>query len=298
MRAKRLAAAVLPPLGVAGLAIGVWCLITYGVLSEDRRFILPPPQAVLHKGFGQHRVLSDILHGTWETSKVTLIGLAISIAGGMLLAVVMIQARWLERMLFPWAVVLQTIPILAIVPLIGIWWGFHLKSRVIVCVLIAVFPIVTNTLFGLRSVEPGQHDLFDLHGAGRTTRLLKLQLPASLPAVFTGFRISAGLSVIGAVVGEFFFQQGNTDGLGELILTYQDRQETERLITALLFACAMGVVLFLVLTWVGNRLTRHWRHEVRRTRPARVLTGPAPIRASIGTITGLDQIEARQGGRA
>ncbi len=236
--------------------------------------------------------------GVWETSKVSLIGLAIAIVGGMFVAVVMIQARWLERMLFPWAVVLQTIPILAIVPLIGIWWGFQVKSRVIVCVLIALFPIITNTLFGLRSVETGQHDLFDLHGSGRLVRLFKLQLPAAVPAIFTGLRISAGLAVIGAVVGEFFFQQGSNDGLGELIITYQDRQETERLITALLFACAMGIVLFAVLTWLGSRLTRDWRTEIRRTRPARTLTRPVGDRTSLGTITSLDRIEAGQGGRA
>ena len=297
MRARRVAAVLLPPLGVAGLAIGVWYFITYQVLDPDRRFLLlPPPHEVADKGFGNSRVLGDILRGLWETGKVSLIGLAIAIAGGMLVAVVMIQARWLERMLFPWAVVLQTIPILAIVPLVGIWWGFQLKSRVIVCVLIALFPIITNTLFGLRSVEPGQHDLFDLHGAGRLTRLTKLQFPAAVPAVFTGFRISAGLSVIGAIVGEFFFQQGNSDGLGELIITYQDRQETERLITALLFACALGLVLFFVVTWIGNRLTREWRPEARRTRPAIVRASLAGM--TIGTLADLEHIEAGQGGRA
>jgi NitT/TauT family transport system permease protein len=299
VRAKRIAAVVLPPLGVAGLAIGVWYFVTYQVIDPGRRFLLPPPQDVIHKGFGNDRVLHDILRGVWETTKVSLEGLAIAIAGGLLVAIVMVQARWLERMLFPWAVVLQTIPILAITPLIGIWWGFGVKSQVIVCVLIALFPIITNTLFGLRSVEPGQHDLFDLHGAGRLTRLAKLQLPASLPAVFTGFRISAGLSVIGAIVGEFFFQQGTSKGLGELMILYQNRTETERLITAILFACALGLALFIVVTWIGNRLTRDWRQEVRRTRPAGGrLVGVSGVTVATVSLDDLERIEAGQGGRA
>ena len=110
--------------------------------------------------------------------------------------------------MYPYAVVLQTIPILAIVPLIGFAFGFNFRSRVLVCVLIALFPIITNTLFGLLSVDHGQHDLFTLHGVGRWQRLWKLQFPAALPNIFTGLRISAGLSVIGAVVGDFFFVQG------------------------------------------------------------------------------------------
>jgi NitT/TauT family transport system permease protein len=295
VRRKRAAAVVLPPVGIAGLAIGVWYFISYQVIDPGRRFLLPPPQDVIDKGFGNSRVLHDILRGLRETTKVSLEGLAIAIVGGLLIAMLMVQARWIERMLFPYAVVLQTIPILAIAPLIGIWWGFGLKSRVIICVLISLFPIITNVLFGLRSVEPGQHDLFDLHGAGRLTRLRKLQLPAAIPAVFTGFRIAAGLSVIGAIVGEFFFQQGDSQGLGGLIILYQNRQETERLITAILFACALGLVLFVVTSWVGSRLTREWRTDVRRARPTLVRVVPATGAVAGITLGVLDTFEAGQG---
>jgi NitT/TauT family transport system permease protein len=299
MRARRLAAVVLPPVGVAGLAIGIWYFVSYQVIDEGRQFLLPPPQDVVDRGFGNDRVLSDILHGLWETTKVSLYGLVIAIAGGILVAVVMVQARWLERMIFPYAVVLQTIPVLAIAPLIGIWWGFGLTSQVIVCVLIALFPIITNTLFGLSSVDRAHHDLFDLHGAGRLTRLWKLQLPAALPAVFTGFRIAAGLSVIGAIVGQFFFQQGQSKGLGELIILYQNRQETERLITAILFACALGLALFVVTTLVGARLTREWRPEVRRTRlQGARLVRVASAPAAVATLDDLDPVEVGQGGSA
>ena len=95
------------------------------------------------------------------------------------------------------------------IPLIGVLFGFDFSSRVLVCVIIALFPIVANTLFGLLSVDRSQHELFTLQGASRSTRLWKLQFPAALPAIFVGLRISAGLSVIGAIVGDFFFRQGD-----------------------------------------------------------------------------------------
>src|SRR5205085_10957858 len=114
------------------------------------------------------------------------------------LPILMSQANWLERSIYPYGVVLQTIPRLALVPLFGFWFGFGFGSRVLVCVLIGLFPIIANTLFGLRSVDQGHLDLFALHRAGRLVRLVKLHLPAALPAIFTDLRISAGLSVIGA----------------------------------------------------------------------------------------------------
>src|SRR4029453_11191541 len=123
---------------------------------------------------------------------------------GMLLAIAMSQARWVERSLFPHAVLTPTIPILAMVPLFGFWFGFGYVSRVLVVVLFCIFPIIANTLFGLRSGGQDHHDLFTLHDAGRLTRLWKLQLPAALPSIFTGLRISAGLGGLGALARAFF----------------------------------------------------------------------------------------------
>ena len=127
----------------------------------------------------------------------------------MTFAILMSQAKWVERSFYPYAVALQTVPILALTPLIGQFFDYNFRSRVIVCVIISLFPIIANTLFGLLSADQGHHDLFRLHGAGRWTRLWKLQFPGALPAIFTGLRISAGLSVIGAIVGDFFFRRGD-----------------------------------------------------------------------------------------
>ena len=132
----------------------------------------------------------------------------------------MSQSKLIERAVFPVLVALQAIPILVMVPLIAIWFDTKTTSRVIVCVIIAFFPIVLNTLFGLVSADAGLHDLLTLHHASRWTRLRKVMLPAALPAMFAGLRISAGLSVIGAIVGDFFFGRGER-GLGQLIKQYR-----------------------------------------------------------------------------
>jgi NitT/TauT family transport system permease protein len=148
-------------------------------------------------------------------------------------------------------VVLQTVPILAMVPLLGFWFGFGLGSRVLVCALIALFPIVANTLFGLRSVPRGLRDLFALHRAGRLSRLVRLELPSALPSILTGMRISAGLSVTGAIVGDFFFRQGQP-GLGILIDLYRARLASEQLFAAVMLGSLLGLGAF----WLFGLLSR------------------------------------------
>ena len=155
----------------------------------------------------------------------------------------MSQAKIAERAIFPYMVTLQAIPILAIVPLIGFWFGYGTKSRVFVCVIISIFPIIVNTLFGLQSADRGMHDLFTLHHANRDTRLRKLMFPAALPAIFAGLRISAGLSVIGAVVGDFFFGQGES-GIGQLLKRYAVQLDGEELLAAVIMTSLLGVVVF------------------------------------------------------
>jgi NitT/TauT family transport system permease protein len=134
-------------------------------------------------------------------------------------------------------------PILALVPLLGIWFGYGMGSRVVVCVIIALFPMISNTLFGLQSPSASAHDLFTLKKASRWQRLTKLQLPAAVPSIFSGLRISAGLSVIGAIVGDFFFRQGPV-GIGGLLDVYTARLQTEDLFTAIGLASLFGVVVF------------------------------------------------------
>lgn len=228
-------------------------------------FLLPSPVTVIHESFVNSVARGKLLNGVKWTMVVSLVGLGITIVIGMLLAVVMAQARWAERSFYPYLVALQAIPVLAIVPIILSVFGTGMQSRLFVCVMIAFFPIVTNTLFGLQSADTGQHDLFTLRGASRWVRLWKLQVPSALPAVFTGFRISAGLSVIGAVVGEQFFRAGDKPGIGIVMEGYRQKAIYPQVYGGLILGSGLGILFFLVFGWLSRRVVGHWYEASRKT---------------------------------
>jgi NitT/TauT family transport system permease protein len=260
-RIRQVVRVALPPTLLAILVLAGWTYASDHLLKPSKRFLLPSPLQVFRVGMQDPQNREEILKALASTAKVALVGLAISMVLGVLIAVLMSQARWVERAIYPYAVILQTIPILAVVPLIGYWWGFNFRSRVLVVILISIFPIITNTLFGLRSVDSGLHDLFSLHRVSRVTRLRKLELPAAVPAMFTGFRISAGLGVIGAIVADFFFRQGDP-GIGRLIDVYRQRLATEQLMMAVLLSSLLGVIMFFAFGWLAKKATGN------RARPA------------------------------
>jgi NitT/TauT family transport system permease protein len=242
--------------------VGVWYFVSEVLLAEDLRFLLPPPHEVVRESFVDPYNRAELLRALALSTTVAMVGLAIAIVIGMAVAIVMSQARWVERSLYPYAVVLQCVPILALVPVIGFWFEFGFNSRVIVCVLIALFPIISNTLFGLRSVDDAHRDLFRLHRAGRSTALWKLELPAALPAIFAGFRISAGLAVIGAIVGDFFFKQGEP-GIGILIDLYRARLQTPQMFGAVILSSLLGVVVFWLFGMVSRAAVGKWHESAR-----------------------------------
>lgn len=246
-----------PPILVFLLILGFWYAVSYLVLDETRRFLMPPPDQVVTRAFLVPDVLGEILASLGQTAAVALAGLVAAIVVGMAWGTAMSQAKWIEQSLFPYAVILQCIPILALVPLIGFWFGFDFFSRTVVCVMIALFPVVSNTLFGLQSADRSQLELFRLQNANRWTVLTKLQLPAALPAVFAGMRISAGLAVVGAIVGDFFFRRG-TPGIGSLISNYQSRVESAELFAAIITASLFGVLIFWLFGWITKLVIGAW----------------------------------------
>jgi NitT/TauT family transport system permease protein len=267
-RGSSAAASVLPPLVMGLIVIAGWYFVSYVLLDEGRRFLLRPPHQVIQVGFLEWDNLSEMLSGLWNSTKVAIIGLCISIVLGFTLAILMSQAKIAERAFFPYLVMLQAIPILAIIPLIQFWFGSGdakwdypiislFNSRVIVCVIISLFPIIVNTLFGLQSAERGMHDLFTLHHATRVVRLRKLMFPAALPAIFAGLRISAGLSVIGAIVGDFFLGQGAV-GIGQLLRKYANQLQGEELLAAVILSSALGVAVFLFFGWLQTVSIGKW----------------------------------------
>ncbi|MBL7500976.1 ABC transporter permease subunit [Frankia sp. CNm7] len=255
----------LPPAAVFAAVVGIWYAVTYWALAPRRRFLLPPPHQVVSEGFLDQRTLADILTALWGTTKVALVGLAIAAALGLLSAVLMAQATWIEHSFYPWAILLQTIPVLAIVPLIGFWLGYGFWSRTVVCVIIAMFPMITSTLFGIQSVDSRYHDLFTLRRVGRWRRLVRLELPNALPAIFAGLRISAGLSVIGAIVGDFFFRRGDV-GIGALIDNYTRDLSSGPLFAAIIASALLGLMVFWAFGLAAKLAVGPWHESVRRRR--------------------------------
>jgi NitT/TauT family transport system permease protein len=258
---------VIGPLFVFAAFLGLW---EYMHRDGLRRFfdkpgrLLPSPATVAHTGFGKAIFRNKLWTGLGWTMYTSFIGLGIAIVIGIMLAVVMARALWVERSLFPYLVALQAMPVLAMITLIYTVFGGGVPSRLFVCVMISLFPIVTNTLFGLTTVDSTQHDLFTLRSAGAFTRLFKLQFPAAMPAIFTGFRISAGLSVIGAIVGEQFFRQGAKPGLGMFIDQFRNRGQWPALYADVILSSILGVAVFFAFDFIGRLVVGHWHEATRR----------------------------------
>jgi len=233
-------------------------------ILDKRAVLLPSPVTVIDQAFLASDVRGQLIAGLGWTSYAAFIGLAITIVIGMILAIIMAQAVWVERSIYPYLVALQATPVLAIVPIIYSIFGGGMNSRIYVCVMISIFPIVTNTLFGLTSVDASQHDLFTLRNASTFTRLTKLQFPAAMPSIFTGFRISAGLAVIGAIVGEQFFREGEQPGIGIVMEQFRQKLRYPEMYGGLLIAAALGIVVFFAFNTLGKLVVGHWYESTRR----------------------------------
>ncbi len=246
-----------PPLFVFAAVIGGWYFVSYAVLDETQKFLLPPPHEIMTDAFFDAEIRGDIFAATLVSGKVALIGLLAAIAIGSATAIAMSRAKWIERSLYPWVILLQTIPILAIVPVIGFWFGFNLFPRVVIVVIIALFPLIINSLQGLQSADPGLHDLFTLTRANGATRLWRLQIPSALPDVFVGLQSAAGLAIVGATVGDYFFGRGQI-GLGMLISRYSSRLQSAEMLATVFMACWLGILAFWIFGSIGRRMVGSW----------------------------------------
>ncbi|MGH8629492.1 MAG: ABC transporter permease, partial [Burkholderiales bacterium] len=180
---------------------------------------------------------------------------------GTALSFLFVQSRTLEASLFPYAVILQVTPIVAIAPLIIIWVKDPLAALVLCATLAAIFPVISNTTIGLRSVDRGLADLFRMYGASRWQTLLRLRLPGAAPYFFAGLRVSAALALIGAVVAEFVAGTGGTEsGLAYQILQAGLQLKIPRLFAALLLITLAGIALFLAVSLLSWLALRTW-HE-------------------------------------
>ena len=242
-------------LGVAVLALWEYLVRLYQVPV----FLLPAPSAIWSALVGN---FASLLQSLGTTLAVTWIAYLIALAAGIGLAVVFSQSRIAELALYPYAVILQVTPVLAIAPLILIWTGYEHVERaaVIIALIVAFFPILSNATLGLRSVDPALSDLFRLYGASRFQRLWRLQLPGALPNILAGAKISAGLALIGAVVAEFVAGSGAATGLAWRITEAGNRLEIAKMFAALALLALAGIVNFYALAFVEWLALHRW-HE-------------------------------------
>jgi NitT/TauT family transport system permease protein len=251
-RVLRLAAPAL----VAIVALALWqgLVVAYDIPP----YLVPSPLAVARTLVADRALLVDALG---VTLGIALTALAISILLGALVALVFVQSRWIEMSFFPYAVLLQVTPIVAIAPLIIIWVKDTRIALVVCAVVVAIFPIISNTTLGLRSVDPGLLNLFRMCRASRWQILWRLRVPGALPYFFGGLRISSGLALIGAVVAEFVAGTGGQGaGLAYQILLAGIQLNIPRLFAALLLITLTGVALFGLTVWISRQVLSRW-HE-------------------------------------
>jgi NitT/TauT family transport system permease protein len=249
-------ARIIAPVVLGIIMLGLWEI---GVRAAGiPPYILPGPLLVAKTLVDDWGTLAPSLLVTVE---ITLEALLAAVLVGGLLAVLFSLSRWIELSLFPYAIILQVTPIVAIAPLI-IVWANNVELSLLICAwLVAFFPILSNTILGLRSVDPNLQSLFELYGAGRWRTLIDLRLPSALPYFLGGLRISGGLALIGAVVAEFVAGTGGSgSGLAYRILESGYQLKIPRMFAALALISATGIVIFLLLTLLSHLLLRHW-HE-------------------------------------
>jgi NitT/TauT family transport system permease protein len=247
---------VIAPIVLGVLMLALWEGIVRAAGIEP--YILPGPILVAKTLVADWGTLEPSL---LVTVRITLEALAAAVVVGGLLAILFSLSRWIELSLFPYAIILQVTPIVAIAPQIIIWANDVELSLLICAWLVAFFPILSNTILGLRSVDANLLDLFELYGAGRWRTLVHLRLPSALPYFLGGLRISGGLALIGAVVAEFVAGTGGSaSGLAWRILESSYQLKIPRMFAALFLISGAGIGIFLLLTLLSHLLLRRW-HE-------------------------------------
>lgn len=260
--AHRYALALLLALG----GVLVWQAVTY--FRDIPSWLVPSPWEVL-QALGDDAGL--IARHTWVTAQEALLGFVVAVAVGFALAVAIAHSRLVERALYPYVIASQAVPIIAIAPVLVVWFGFGMLPKIIVIVLITFFPVTINTVDGLRSVEPDLLRLMRTMGASRWQVFRMVRLPSALPLFFSGAKVAAAVSVIGAILGEWV---GASEGLGYLITRSSAQFLTARVFASIVVLSLMGIALFYLVSYL-ERVATPWAKGEKNPETTR-LTGGAP----------------------
>lgn len=254
--ARKMASVVLPPIALFLFVVLAWQLVVQ--FGQIESYLLPSPFAVGRAAWAKRTQLCGALG---LTAAGALCGFAASLVVGTLIAIAFSFSRLIKAGCYPYAVFLQTVPIVAIAPLIVVWFDYGFQSVALIAFIISLFPIITNATTGLTNVDRDLVDLFELHNASRWQVLFKLRLPTAVPYLVTGARVSSGMAVIGAIVGEFFTGYGATRyGLGYLIMQATNLLKTDELFAAVIASTALGMAVFTIVNIVGATVLSRWYH--------------------------------------
>jgi NitT/TauT family transport system permease protein len=254
---------ILPPLAVFLCFAALWQAAV--TLFDIKPFLLPSPLMVFQAMVGN---ATSLLSAAFLTASAALSGFFLSLLVGLVIAFAFSQSRFIQRGCYPYAIFLQTVPIVAIAPLIIIWFGSGFRSVVLVSFIVSLFPIIANGTTGLVSVSRSLVELFDINNATRWQVLWKLRLPNAVPYLVTGAKTSSGLSVIGAIVGEFFAGYGMEKyGLGYLIYLTQGQLKTDYLFAAVIACTVLGLLIFGTSSLAGRLILSRWHESEQEGTP-------------------------------
>ncbi len=240
---------ILPPLiPLVVIVIAAELVVREGIVKS---YLLPTPTAVL-QAMVQDR--AELGMAMLKTSAAAFLGFVASTLAGIAFAVGLSSSRTIQKAFYPYAVFFQTVPIIAIAPLLVIWFGYGMRTVIASAFVVSIFPVIANTLSGILSTDPALRDLFQLYGASGKDTLFKLRFPAALPQIFTGLRIASGLAVIGAIVGEFI----GGEGLGSVVDVARTQQRVDKVFAAVLLASVLGLALFGVINLLSAVTLKRW----------------------------------------
>ena len=244
-----------PPILLLAVLVTIWETSVWQ--WKIPAYLLPAPSQVGRVAWLNRLIL---LKALGITGGAAFAGFLASLGIGFVVSLIFSQSEWIRRACYPYAIFLQTVPIVAIAPLIILWFGYGFQSVVVVSFMISLFPIITNGTAGLMRVDAGLLELFRLYRATAWQRLWKLRVPNAVPDFVTGAKTSSGLAVIGAIVGEFFVGFGSqAHGLGYYVILTSGQSKTDLLFASMFLCTTLGLLVFAGVNWVSSRVLKRWQ---------------------------------------
>lgn len=246
---------ILPAVLLFFAVVMLWQLVVVALKLPP--ILLPSPVQVARAAIDQAGTLT---RGAWVTGTAAVLGFLASVVVGTVVAALMSQSRLLRLSMYPYVILLQTVPIVAIAPLLVIWSGYEFRTVVLVTLIISLFPIVNSVTEGLMAIPQERVDLFRLYGASKLQTLWRLRVPTGVRYLMLGCKTSCGLAVIGAIIAEFFVGNGgaNYAGLGTLMTGWQTQSQTAPIMAALFVSTWLGIAMFAAVHILSNTILRRW----------------------------------------